>query len=106
MPVPDIVTHGSSDGSDRQAPSSDAASTESSSSDVEETLENDYIGTQDTDFAATLGLDVTMNDQPEPEVLESDSDYQAHALALLSAEEQVARFKGTTTLWHVDPVVQ
>ncbi|CAE6487435.1 unnamed protein product [Rhizoctonia solani] len=78
MPVPDIVTHGSSDGSDhsptRQAPSSDAASTESSSSDVEETLENDYIGTQDTDFAATLGLDVTMNDQSEPEVLESDSD--------------------------------
>ncbi|KEP53611.1 ubiquitin carboxyl-terminal hydrolase [Rhizoctonia solani 123E] len=78
MPVPDIVTHGSSDGSDhsptRQAPSSDAASTESSSSDVEETIENDYIGTQDTDFGTTLGLDVTMNDQSELGVLESDSD--------------------------------
>ncbi|ELU40071.1 UCH domain-containing protein [Rhizoctonia solani AG-1 IA] len=76
MPVPDIATHAGSDDSDhspaRQAPSSDAASTDSSSSDNEETLENDYVGTQDTDFAA--GLDVTMNDQSEPEVLESDSD--------------------------------
>ncbi|KAF8689134.1 peptidase C19 family, partial [Rhizoctonia solani] len=76
MPVPDIATHAGSDDSDhspaRQAPSSDAASTDSSSSDNEETLENDYVGTQDTDFAA--GLDVTMNDQSEPGVLESDSD--------------------------------
>ncbi|CEL55133.1 ubiquitin specific peptidase 22 [Rhizoctonia solani AG-1 IB] len=76
MPVPDIVTHGGSDDSDhsptRQAPSSDIATTESSSSDNEEPLENDFIGTQEADFAAAL--DITMNDQSEPEVLESDSD--------------------------------
>lgn len=77
MPVPDMVSpHGaSSDGSERPPPSSDAASTESSSSDIDP-LENEYSGNQENepDFGESLGLDVVMNEQSEPEVLETDSD--------------------------------
>ena len=77
---------GSSDASghspSRNPPSSDAASTDSSSSDVDEAPENDY-GTQDNenDYVETLPstlendyVDIIMNDQIDPEVLESDSD--------------------------------
>lgn len=74
-----ISPHGaSSDGSDhspsRPAPSSDAASTDSSSSDIEETLENDFTGTQENgnNYSETLDLDAVMG---EPlKILETDSD--------------------------------
>jgi hypothetical protein len=85
MPVPVlpgiISPHGaSSDGSEnsptRPAPSSDAASTDSSSSDAEETLENDYTGTQETenDYGESLGLDVVMNERSALNVQETEMD--------------------------------
>lgn len=93
MPVPSfpLAPAGSPDGGSsdvsghspsRNPPSSDAASTDSSSSDVDEAPENDY-GTQDNenDYVETLPstlendyVDVIMNDQIDPEILESDSD--------------------------------